>query len=472
MRKIPSCIFAIVISAAPFAVGAQPALNTEGRFDPHWGDQGRMFANMGVQNLPYLGARLLVLPDRKLLLVGGCDTATGDVLCATRLQSTGSFDSSFGPNGSGRAIYDGMPQYGAAPPQIAAAPDGSVFVATSRGLAVSRLGVDGTLQATFHFTYKPDDESPWEEINALTVQPDGKVLAAGFVATVNVVDRPINVAFAVARLLPDLSGLDTSFGNGGVRLIDFDVAPACTDWPCNIDQAMAIAIQADGRIVLAGRAVGRYGMLVAARIAMARLTTAGALDAGFGNLGDGRAVYSFGDPYWQDTTAMALDAQGRVLLTGGYSLVGSNGGNVDIWVARFTATGWPDASFGQYGANWLKLDLGGNKNDHANAIAVQCDGKVLVAGQAASGDLNEFFVARFRVDGTLDSANFSANQGWTAGAFLPPHGIVAAADAVAHSIALGNGGLIVAGIGSDARGDYHFGIARVRLAAYVANGCH
>lgn len=453
------------------AVAAQPVLSTDGRFDMSWGNQGRLLVDTDVEADPFGGASLLILPDRRLLLVGGCYLVPDDVLCAVRLRSNGSLDPGFGPDGTGRAIYDGLSILASAPPRVAMAADGSTFVGTNRQpIAVSRIGVDGTLQATLHFHYLPNQEFPWEEIDALAVQPDGKVLAAGFVATENVVGRPINHDFAVARLLPDLSGLDTSFGEGGVQLIAFDIASECTSWPCNVDSAAAMAIQPDGKIVLSGRATGSYGSYRTASIALARLMPDGALDAGFGNRGDGTAVYSLGQQYWHQTTAMALDAQGRILLTGGYDI---DGGNEDVWIMRLMPDGGPDATFGFLGVNWLKLDLGGNYDERPRAIAVQCDGKVLIAGAAATGDLNDLFVARFRGDGRLDSVNFGIPQGWVGGTFLQPRGgVLAYVDAMADSIAIGNGGLMIAGVGSDTGGAYHFGVARLTLAARIVNGCH
>jgi uncharacterized delta-60 repeat protein len=119
---------------------------------------------------------------------------------------------------------------------------------------------------------------------AVAVQPDGKVVAAGS-AQVPTPGNPGNVAFVVARWNADGTP-DTSFGplHDGVAFVDFDLGGPQT---ANFDAAKSVALQADGCVVVAGdvRASG-----VEAQVGVARLTPTGQLDVSFGE--GGKAVFA------------------------------------------------------------------------------------------------------------------------------------------------------------------------------------
>ena len=114
--------------------------------------------------------------------------------------------------------------------------------------------------------FNPDsrEESAWD----VAIQPDGKIIAAGF--AINPTNNTSD--FAVIRCNPDGS-LDRSFGIGGQVLTDFNNST---------DEALAIALQVDGRIVVAELA---FTPNLPRTFAVARYTSNGELDQSFGTAG-------------------------------------------------------------------------------------------------------------------------------------------------------------------------------------------
>jgi uncharacterized delta-60 repeat protein len=121
---------------------------------------------------------------------------------------------------------------------------------------------------------------------------------------------------------------------------------------------------------------------------------AGALDPGYGN--GGRVVLPVGDN--AEATAFALQPDGRALLGG----VAIFGGEERFAIARLTTGGTPDGTFGEDGIASTKVGVNVNA---LFALAVQPDGKIVAAGTADPGSGNtSFAVARFLPDGTLDQS--------------------------------------------------------------------
>jgi uncharacterized delta-60 repeat protein len=195
---------------------------------------------------------------------------------------------------------------------------------------------------------------------ALLVQPNGRIVVAGGGAAAS--------SFCVARLRAD-GALDTTFGTGGKRRIDFGDED---------ESVFGAALQSDGRIVLAGDS--------RLRVAVARLNPNGSLDKTFS--GDGKKVFSWG-PLSRATAVLVLP-KGKLLL-GGFS--GPEGGNMQA--ARLNAKGALDTTFGTGGK--ATVDFGGD--DFAFAMARQANGRILLAGRSsASGAV----VARLRANGAFD----------------------------------------------------------------------
>lgn len=172
---------------------------------------------------------------------------------------------------------------------------------------------------------------------------------------------------------------DPDFGTAGVVNTALDPA---------YDGAFAMVRQPDGKLVITGPA-GQTGDL---QVLVARYGTDGTLDASFD--GDGVNTFDIADDDYG--YAIALQDDGKILIAG----TSKNGSNTDILVMRLTADGQPDDSFDADGH--LLLDLSPS-NDKANAIAVRPDGRILIAGNAQLDGRECMLLAQFAPDGTPDT---------------------------------------------------------------------
>jgi uncharacterized delta-60 repeat protein len=175
-------------------------------------------------------------------------------------------------------------------------------------------------------------------------------------------------SFCVVRLRTN-GTLDTTFGSGGKKTIDFGG---------DNDSAYGGALQSDGKIVLAGDSNFR--------VALVRLKTNGVLDASFE--GDGKKLFSWGPIGRAQAVVMAPNGK---ILVGGFS--GPEGGNIQV--ARLNANGLLDKTFGVDGK--AAVDFGGD--DFGLAMARQANGRILVAGRSTAAGA---VVARLRATGALD----------------------------------------------------------------------
>ncbi|HSW22465.1 MAG TPA: hypothetical protein VLJ62_06850 [Burkholderiaceae bacterium] len=220
--------------------------------------------------------------------------------------------------------------------------------------------------------------------NAVAVQNDGKLLVAGSSATVQ------GTKVSLLRYRRD-GGLDASFGNGGKVLTPLGAR--------GNDSASAIAVQADGKIVVAGSS--DQGGTAGLDFALLRYNADGSLDATFGN--GGIVLTDLGsatDRAW----ALLLTADGKIVL-GGETNTGSTAGGVDFALARYLGNGTLDTGFGNGGkvVTALKSATG---TDIVRALAVQTvAGKTRIVAAGGEGD---FIAARYTDAGTLD-AGFGVN---------------------------------------------------------------
>ena len=161
--------------------------------------------------------------------------------------------------------------------------------------------------------------------------------------------------------------------------------------------AQAVALQPDGKAVVCGYIyIGGSGSTFNLDGGLARFTTDGALDTTFG--GTGRVAVAFG-PRDDVFNAVTVQADGKIVATGRW-FNGTTSGTFDCVTARLLANGNLDASFGGAGKVITSLST---TDDFANAIAIQSDGRILIAGSANTSN-TDFALARLRADGTLDTS--------------------------------------------------------------------
>ena len=177
--------------------------------------------------------------------------------------------------------------------------------------------------------------------------------------------------------------LDPTFGNAGIVLTE--ISP-------NNNYGEAVAVQADGKIVVAGYA----GAPSTYKMAVARYNTDGSLDTSFGTNGTLNFPVGTAKSY---VTGIAIQADGKIVL-GGYTWDNISG---DFALVRLNADGSFDNSFGNNGI--VIVDSG--DNEVAEVVTVLDDGKILLAGS----NEDNFAIAKFNADGSLDNS-FGAN-GWS-----------------------------------------------------------
>jgi uncharacterized delta-60 repeat protein len=273
-------------------------------------------------------------------------------------------------------------------------------------------------------------------VNALVLQPDGKLVVAG----------ESRGDFALARYDADGS-LDTSFSGDGV---------VTTDFAGKADTAYAVALQGDGRIVAAGSAFEKQDFYDAPQFfALARYQADGTPDSTFS--GDGILITDIS----RDARAHAVAVQqdGKIVLGGvlGSEQFSDLGLFSALALARYNPSGSQDSSFGSGG----QIDSSG-----ARALAIQATGGILAAGWTWFGESEDFLLARWDANGTLDSA-----FGGPRAPDRPPYPPGAVADFGrfnvdrARSLAVQSDGKIVAAgrsaPGYDEPGD--FALARFRM---------
>jgi uncharacterized delta-60 repeat protein len=258
-----------------------------------------------------------------------------------------------------------------------------------------------------------------DRVASLAFQPDGKIIAAGASASRGIFSSS---DFAIVRYNVDGS-LDTSFGAGGKVTTDF------FDYE---DYINAVALQTDGKIVAVGRA--RDGAL--AYFGLARYNKDGSLDSTFGS--GGKVVTSFFG-YGDDAHALAIQPDGKIVVAGtsfsASSIPGDDGPNANFGLARYNSNGSLDPTFGFGGK--VTTDFG--NFDIITAIAIQPDGKIVAGGDTTNKDTNtDFALARYNKDGSLDPSfgsggkvvtDFVRQPDFVAGLALQPDGkIVVAGD--------------------------------------------
>jgi uncharacterized delta-60 repeat protein len=231
---------------------------------------------------------------------------------------------------------------------------------------------------------------PFVGAAAAVVQPDGKIV------TVGEAELGITTYMVSARFNAD-GTLDAGFGFAGWVVVDLGGGSG----------GNAIALQADGKIVLAGTGYGGSSTL---DFAAARLMPNGRLDSTFGN--GGVATIAIGS--YAIANAVTIDSLGRIDL-GGAATVGQN----KFAVARLLANGKLDTSFGTGGITTF------SNPGAAWGMVQQSDGKLVLAGQASLGPIQEYMAARVTASGAPDS---SFGFG---GTVLIPIGQSATGDAIA-----------------------------------------
>jgi len=350
--------------------------------DSSFGTEGRVLTDFfgGLDEADAVA----IQPDGKIVVAGEAQVFNGNAFefALARYNTNGSLDKTFGDGGktttniifASRALA------------IALQPDGKIIAAgfttnLTQGpdMAVARYKINGSLDDDFgtNGTVTTDFIGGTDIINALTLQSDGKIVAAGLAQAT---PTPFAFDFAVVRY--DTEGnLDEGFGTGGKVMTDF-----ASD---SKDQGRGVVVQSNGRIVVAGQTE----IDSVSSVALAGYKPDGSIDNTFGF--GGKVI----------TTTLGISAANCLLLQPDDKLVTAGftvGATLDFAVLRYFSSGLLDPSFGSGGV--VTTDFQGGP-DEALALAYQPDGKIIAVGSTELTTpfaTRDFVTARYNGDNIFD----------------------------------------------------------------------
>lgn len=305
---------------------------------------------------------MAIQADGKVVLAGSCTNN----FCAVRHNSDGGLDASF--NGTGSVTTRLVGTSAASAAAVAMQADGKIVLggwcaagnpAAPRFCAVRYL-TNGSLDSTFNGSGQVITNVGGFDNRgtAIAIQGDGKIVLAGW----------CDQSFCAVRFNADGSPDGTFNGSGKVLLLNFG-------------RAYAVAIQADGKIVLAGSCAAGNKSCVA------RYTASGVLDSAFNSNGMLTSV-PLGYP-----SAITVQADGKIVLAGGCFAL--------FCAIRFKPDGTVDTGF-DAGLAVTAITAGASG---ALAAAMQADGRLVLAGFCRDASAHaDFCVLRYNIDGTLDSS--------------------------------------------------------------------
>lgn len=248
-----------------------------------------------------------------------------------------------------------------------------VFLILLQNLCYAQSGkIDSTFAAIG--VVHTDFFSANDQAQALAIQADGRIVVAGYATN-------HNQDFATARYKKN-GTLDSTFGRFGKVVIPVDTQN---------DFASNVLLQTDGKILLTGYAQVGYG---AEDFAVVRLKVDGALDNNFGLNGKVTTPIGTGlDVAW----CSLLQPDGKIVLAG-YVANGSGG---DVGIVRYNNNGSLDYSFN--GTGIVTTDFSGDY-DIVRSVALQPDGKIVIAGSSTIGNKYVYLIARYNSNGKVDSS--------------------------------------------------------------------
>jgi uncharacterized delta-60 repeat protein len=250
-------------------------------------------------------------------------------------------------------------------------------------IALARYSTDGSLDATFSGDGKHMLRIGMLDTfshGGLVIQPNGKIVVAGTACGPD----QTNCNFAVLRFNANGS-LDTTFSGDGKVMIGFGSGRG--------DYATDLALQGDGKIVVAGSTLDSAE--TNCYTAVARLTSAGALDTTFS--GDGKQTVNFGGTTcFSNNGGVAIDGNGRIVL-GGYKATATDR---YFTVARLTSAGALDTSFSGTGKKITNVTGDGE----VGSVVRVAGTRILLAGRTNFAGTQDFALVRYNDNGTLDTS--------------------------------------------------------------------
>lgn len=360
-------LFLLVLSGLAFAAP---------RLDASFGADGRVAVELGLRN----SANAVALqPDGKIVVAGSVNPGQARNFSLLRFNADGSLDTAFNREG---ALITSVSMGDDEALALGILADGRIVAGgyssngENRDFALVCYFPDGSLDKDFgrNGVVLTPVSGGDDEISALVITPDGKIVAAG-----NVTGTAGSVAVA-ARYLAD-GELDSSFGERGVSLIGVG----------SESRAEGIALRDQGGVVLSGtfRSGGRVSLMLAA------LDEHGLLDKTFGK---GGVAVPAGTLPMSEGYRLAADREGLLYVAGASGLPGRR----DTALFRFFSNGEPDPDFGRAG---VVINPVSSEDDVLYDVAVNERG-VIASGFATEAGQRRFLLASYAPqNGSLDAPN-------------------------------------------------------------------
>lgn len=389
------------------------ALNADGHLDRSFSSCGRVETSFGIDST---AKAIAVQHDGKIVVGGYSDMNGQNTFAVARYEADGTIDQSFGNDGIAITKF-GASEKASGVQAVMIQPDGKIVAAGFTNAikntfrwCLARYNQDGSLDESFNGgrgiiqgtvinTFGGVDDA--SQVNALAMQPDGKIIAAGFSVMGD------KIRFAVARYNSNGS-LDTTFNKDQYNSIPGIVRTDFGATHKNDDRAYAVAVQADGKIV-----VGGCSYLSGVKtFALARYLPNGNLDTSFYNPGfskvHGTVITSFAGGETNAAIKSLLMQSDGTIVAGGYTnSYNIPNDNVRFGLARFLPCGELDSSFGGEGLSIVPgtvITSFGNQelSSQINSMVMQSDGKIIAGGFTKIKNDSYFALARYHKNGTLD----------------------------------------------------------------------
>lgn len=358
--------------------------NSDGSLDNTFSSDGIVTTEIGIGNDD--ARSVIIQSDGKIIVAGGANMDGANEFAVVRFNSDGSLDNTFDVDGKLTTAIGTIDDKGTS---VVLQSDGKILVAgisqngANYDFALIRYNSNGSLDNTFDSDgiLTTDFASSDDQANSVIIQPDGKIIVTGIsgfsFATYN---------YAIVRYNIDGSLDNTFSGDGKVT----------TDFSSNGDQALSAALQLDGKIVAAGFSYTGANI----DFSLARYNNDGSLDNAFDT--DGKQTTPIGT-FNDYGYSVAVQTDGKIVLAGRSSV----GANSEFALACYNSDGSIDNGFS--GDGKLTTSFGSTSNDGLSLV-LQQDGKIVVAGKAYNGSNDDFAVARYLTSFNVGDLNFSADN--------------------------------------------------------------
>ncbi|HEY6975686.1 MAG TPA: T9SS type A sorting domain-containing protein [Chitinophagaceae bacterium] len=347
--------------------------NSHGRLDKSFGDEGIIIPTLPSDDNVVWDVKIQA--DGKILLAGTSYAGPKSDFLLLRYNNDGTPDKSFGNNGIVRTDFENSYDFVYT---MAIQKDGKIVVAgggkNGKNCALARYNKNGTLDPAFG-----DNGKVTTVVNgnvgafaiSVAILPDGKIIIAD-----RITSNTGSYDFALVRYKPN-GAVDKTFGTLG--RVFTDIADS-DDFPSSM------AVQSDGKILVCGTIRPDETRF---QIALVRYNKNGTLDKTFN--GNGKVITNTDKTADDEASAVALQPDGKIIVAGRNS-------HSDFVVIRFTTDGSKDKSFGNNGLAKAHFIY----SSYATSIALQKDGKI-VAGGYVFEDFSEFALARFNGDNVSET---------------------------------------------------------------------